>query len=188
MFNKPNDWETGLIGGVEKRVIKIVPYSQNWPIQFQNHAKRIKNALGSVALRIEHIGSTSVEELAAKPIIDILVVIADPSQEELYLPALVDAGYELRVREPEYDNHRMFRTPERDVHIHIYPPHSEEVERYLLFRDFLRNNPRVRGEYANLKQKLSESNWKDMNEYSSAKTSFIDGVINQAKKTSERLR
>lgn len=176
-----NEWETGLIGGVEKRVIEIVPYSSAWPHQFQDHSTRIKDAIGEVALRIEHIGSTSVERLAAKPIIDILVVIADPSKEELYLQSLLNAGYELRVREPDYDNHRMFRTTERDVHIHIYPPSSEEVERYLIFRDFLRTNPEARDEYAALKQKLSESNWKDMNEYSAAKTSFIDEIITRAK-------
>ncbi len=105
------NWEIGLIGGPEKRVIEIVPHSPDWSLQFQDHARRIKTALGEVALRIEHIGSTSVEDLAAKPIIDMLVVVADPSQEDLYLPAMLSAGYELRVREPDFDEHRMFRTP-----------------------------------------------------------------------------
>lgn len=174
------DWETGVIGGPEKRIIEIVPYSPDWPLQFQNHAKRIRTALGEVAMQIEHIGSTSVDELPAKPIIDILVVVADPSREDLYLPAMLSAGYELRVREPDFEEHRMFRTPERDVHVHIFPPNSGEIDRYLLFRDFLRANPKARGEYATLKRELSAADWNDMNEYADAKTKFIEEIISRA--------
>jgi GrpB-like predicted nucleotidyltransferase (UPF0157 family) len=176
------NWEIGVIGGPEKRVIEIVPYSPNWPLQFQDHASRIKTALGNVALRIEHIGSTSVEGLAAKPIIDMLVVVADPSQEDLYLPAMLSAGYELRVREPEFEEHRMFRTPKRDVHVHVFPPGSGEIERYLILRNCLRAMPDVRDQYANLKRTLSANDWKDMNEYADAKTSFIEDTIKRARK------
>ena len=110
----------GLIGGVEKREIRIVDYDPDWPRKFETHARIVAGALGAAALRIEHVGSTSVPGLAAKPIIDILVVVSDSSDESAYLPQLEAAGYVLRVREPEWNEHRMFRTPERDVHIHIY--------------------------------------------------------------------
>lgn len=175
------NWETGRIGGLEKRAIEIVPYSPDWALRFQSHAARIKAALGKVALRIEHIRSTSVEGLAAKPIVDILVVIADPSQEDRYLPVMLSAGYELRVREPDLDQHRMFRTPERDVHIHIFPPSSGEIERHLLFRDFLRANPSACEQYARLKRDLSRREWKDMNEYAQAKTKFIEETLRRAR-------
>jgi GrpB-like predicted nucleotidyltransferase (UPF0157 family) len=175
-----DNWEIGLIGGPEKRVIEIVPHSPDWSLQFQEHASRIKTALGEVALQIEHIGSTSVEGLAAKPIIDMLVVVADPSQEDLYLPAMLSAGYELRVREPEFDEHRMFRTPARDVHVHVYPPNSGEIARYLAFRDFLRANRTACDRYAALKWELSGADWKDMNEYADAKTKFIEDIIKRA--------
>jgi GrpB-like predicted nucleotidyltransferase (UPF0157 family) len=175
------NWEVGLIGGPEKRVIEIVSHSPDWSLQFKDHAERIKSALGEVALQIEHIGSTSVEGLAAKPIIDILVVVADPSQEELYVPAMLSAGYELRVREPDFDEHRMFRTPERDVHIHFYPQSSGEIERYLIFRDFLRADPDASDRYADLKRVLSAAEWKDMNEYADAKTKFIEDTISHAR-------
>jgi GrpB-like predicted nucleotidyltransferase (UPF0157 family) len=113
--------ETGLIGGPEKRVIEIVPYRSDWPLQFERHAQSIKTGLGERALRIEHIGSTSVNGLAAKPIVDVLVIVVDPSDEDRYLPELLALGYELRVREPDFDEHRMVRTTARDAHIHIFP-------------------------------------------------------------------
>lgn len=114
--------ETGLIGGVEKREIRIVDYNSDWPNSFEMHAKIIASALGASALRIEHVGSTSVPGLGAKPIIDILVVVPDSADESVYLRQLQEAGYILRVREPDWNEHRMFRNPERDVHIHIYSP------------------------------------------------------------------
>ena len=179
--SKKSEWGVGLIGGREKRVIEIVPYRSDWPLRFQNHAERIKNALGATMLRIEHIGSTSVEGLAAKPIIDILVVVAAPARENLYLPSMLSAGYELRVREPDFEEHRMFRTPERDVHVHFFPAGSGEIDRYLEFRDFVRSHAETRDQYAALKRELSKRDWADMNEYADAKTDFIEGVIRRAR-------
>ncbi|WP_218132330.1 GrpB family protein [Nitrosomonas sp. Nm33] len=109
-----------LIGGIEKREIVIVDYDPLWPNKFLEHKKRIEVALKGRFILIEHIGSTSVPQLAAKPIIDIIIVVEDSSNEATYLPALLDAGYVLRVREPEWHQHRMVRTPERDVHAHIF--------------------------------------------------------------------
>src|SRR5688500_9229323 len=87
-----------LIGGIEKREIVIVDYDPRWPGMFQQHAAILLRALGSVALAIEHVGSTSVPGLAAKPIVDIDVLVEDPSNEDTYVPAMVQAGYVLRVR------------------------------------------------------------------------------------------
>ena len=109
-----------LIGGVEKREIKIVDYDPDWPTKFELHAKEIFKALGDAATRVEHIGLTSVPGLGAKPIVDILVVVEDSADEPTYLPQLEASGYVLRVREPEWNEHRMFRTVKRDIHVHIY--------------------------------------------------------------------
>ena len=103
--------EVGLIGGAEKREITIANYDPGWPKQFERHAAIIADALGATALRIEHIGSTAVPGLAAKPIIDVLVVVPDSADESAYLPHLQAAGYVLRVREPDWNEHRMLRTP-----------------------------------------------------------------------------
>ena len=174
--------ELGVIGGPEKRDIKIVEYNPTWPKKFQEHAEIIRTALGSTALKIEHIGSTSVPGLAAKPIIDILVVVPNSSDEDAYLTQLESAGYVLRVREPDFYEHRMMRTPEKDVHIHIYSPDSPEVERYLLLRDELQSNPEALTRYEAVKRELAENDWSDMNEYADAKTKVVEEIIESARK------
>ena len=154
---------TGLIGGVEKREIKIVDYDADWPKKFETNARIIADALGGSAQRVEHIGSTSVPGLAAKPIIDILVVVPDSAYESAYLPQLEAAGYVLRVREPDWNEHRMFRTPERDVHIHIYSAGCPEIQRNLTFRDCLRRSIDDRRRYEQTKRELAKKEWFDMN-------------------------
>jgi GrpB-like predicted nucleotidyltransferase (UPF0157 family) len=168
---------TGLIGGFENREIKIVDYDRTWPHKFDKHASAIAHALGASALRIEHVGSTSVPGLAAKPIIDILVVVADSSDEPSYLPQLIAAGYLLRVREPDWNEHRMLRTPEKDVHIHIYSVGCREIERNIAFRDRLRQNAEARKRYEQIKRELAKKDWADMNAYANAKTDVIEEII-----------
>ena len=169
-----------LIGGIEKREIVIVDYDSRWPGQFQKHAEMLKRALGSKALAIEHVGSTSVPMLAAKPIIDILVVLEDCADEAAYLPSLVEVGYVLRVREPDWHQHRMFRTPEMDVHVHIFFPGCVEVTRQLAFRDHLRANVEDRLLYESVKRKLAKEDWSDMNTYAQAKTEVVEQIIARA--------
>jgi GrpB-like predicted nucleotidyltransferase (UPF0157 family) len=169
--------ETGLIGGVEKRQIEIADYNTDWPKRFETHARIIADALGGSALRIEHIGSTSVPGLAAKPIIDILVVVQDSTDESAYLLQLEAMGYVLRVREPDWHEHRMFRTPERDVHIHIYSADCPEIQRNLTFRDRLRRNIYDRRRYEQTKRELAAKEWPDTNAYAEAKTEVIESII-----------
>jgi len=169
-----------LIGGIEKREIVIVDYDPRWPGQFRKHAEMLSCALGRTALAIEHVGSTSVPGLAAKPIIDIDVLVEDSSDEATYLPALVQAGYVLRVREPDWHQHRMFRTPERDVHIHIFSPGCVEVTRHLAFRDRLRRNVEDRLLYESVKRKLAAEDWPDMNAYARAKSEAVEAIIARA--------
>ena len=174
--------ETGLIGGVEKSRIEIVDYDLGWASKFAEHAGIIRAALGDVVLRIEHIGSTSVPALAAKPIIDILVVVQDSADEATYLPQINAAGYELRVREPDWHEHRMFRTPEKDVHVHIYSAGCPEIQRNLIFRDRLRENVDDRHRYEQTKRELAKREWSDMNDYAAAKTDVIESIITAARK------
>jgi GrpB-like predicted nucleotidyltransferase (UPF0157 family) len=113
------DLDEVLIGGREKREIVIVDYDATWPARFEAERARVQQALGACALRIEHIGSTAVPGLAAKPIVDLLVTLEDLDDVTATVAALTAVGYELRVREP---GHRMFRTPQHDVHVHIWGP------------------------------------------------------------------
>lgn len=169
--------DTGLIGGAERREIRLQDYDPAWPEKFGAHAERITAALGGSALRVEHVGSTSVPNLAAKPIIDILVVVDDSAEESAYLPQMEAAGYVLRVREPDWNEHRMFRTPEQDVHVHFYSSGCPEVERVLTFRERLRRNADDRRRYERAKRELAARDWPDMNAYAEAKTDVIESII-----------
>ena len=170
---RDSDLDAVLIGGREQREIVIVDYSSDWPRRFEEERERIATALGAVARRIEHVGSTAVPGLAAKPIIDVLVAVEDPEAEEAYVPALERARYVLRVREP---GHRMFRTPVRDVHVHIWRSGSEDERRHIVFRDRLRSSPQDRLEYERAKRELV-GRWRDMNYYAHAKSSVIDQIM-----------
>ena len=170
--------EQVLIGGREKREIVIAEYDPSWPARFEVECARVRRALGSAAIRIEHIGSTAVPGLAAKPIIDVLVTVHDPDDERAVVPPLESAGYELRVREP---GHRMLRTRSRDVHVHLWRDTDPEVDRYLVFRDRLRRSLEDRLAYERLKRELATREWSDMNEYADAKSDLIAAIIAKAR-------
>jgi GrpB-like predicted nucleotidyltransferase (UPF0157 family) len=168
----------------EKVKIKIVDYDAGWPGKFETHAAVVAAALRDAALRIEHIGSTSVPGLAAKPIIDILVVVENSAAESSYVPQLEAAGYVLHVREPEWNEHRMFRTPARDVHVHVYSLGCPEIQRNLVFRDRLRQNSDDRQRYEQTKRELAAQEWPNMDEYATAKTDVIETIIASAQANS----
>jgi GrpB-like predicted nucleotidyltransferase (UPF0157 family) len=158
--------DRALIGGRERRDIVIADYDPAWPRRFAAERDRIAGALGGRALRIEHIGSTAVPDLAAKPIVDILVEVA---RLEDAAP-LEQAGYVLRVRE---DDHRMFRTPELDVHVHVWPTGHPDIASQLAFRDRLRASAEDRAAYEALKRSLAARDWPDVNYYAEAKGALI---------------
>jgi GrpB-like predicted nucleotidyltransferase (UPF0157 family) len=168
-----------LIGGPERRTIEIVDYDPGWPAAFESHRARIGPALARWAWRIDHIGSTAVPGLAAKPIVDIAVSVEDPDVERHYVPPLERAGYALRVREP---GHRMLRTPARDVHVHIWRVGGDRERRHLLFRDWLRADPDDRRLYAAEKRALAARDWPEMNVYADAKSSTIAAITARAER------
>ena len=167
-----------LIGGREPASIVIVDYDATWPERFQDLQLRVQRALGSAALSVEHIGSTSVPGLAAKPIVDMLLTVRSVDDEAAYVPAVERAGFVLRVREPR---HRMFRTPERDVHLHVYAPEDQAVTDYLDLRDWLRQSPSDRALYEATKRDLAQREWSDMNHYADAKSDVIHAVLGRAR-------
>ena len=166
-----------LIGGRERSVIVVADYDPAWPVRYEAERGKIAHALGAVALRIEHIGSTAVPGLAAKPIVDVLVGVEDPDDEAAFVPALERAGYVLRVREP---GHRMLRTPERDVHVHVWRDGGEDVLRHLAFRDRLRASASDREAYEQLKRDLARRDFSDMNHYAHAKGALIEEILGRA--------
>jgi GrpB-like predicted nucleotidyltransferase (UPF0157 family) len=181
---RPLAMDEVLIGGIEKRRIVIVDYDPRWPAQFQRHAQILLGVLGSGALVIEHVGSTSVPQLAAKPIIDIDVLVKDSSDEAAYLSAITQAGYVLRVREPDWHQHRMFRTPQLDVHVHVFSLGCVEFQRHIAFRNHLRRCTEDRLLYESVKRKLAGQDWSDMNAYAAAKTEVVEQILARAMRES----
>jgi GrpB-like predicted nucleotidyltransferase (UPF0157 family) len=163
--------------------IVLVEYDPTWPRLFEREAERIRAALGErdPVLRLEHAGSTSVPGLAAKPIIDIVLVVADSADEAAYVPALEQAGYLLRVREPHWFEHRCFTGSDPAVNLHVFSPGSPEVERMLLFRDWLRINPADRELYQRTKRHLATMEWKYTQNYADAKTAVVEEIIARAR-------
>lgn len=163
--------------------ITLVEYDLNWKKLFEREAHRIRLILGSKALQIEHVGSTSVPGLCAKPIIDILLVVEDSADELSYVPVLESAGYTLRFREPQWFEHRMFKGPDTDINLHVFSQGAPEIDRMLRFRDWLRANPADRDQYAHFKQSLAKKTWRHVQHYADAKAPFIREIMKRAMKS-----
>jgi GrpB-like predicted nucleotidyltransferase (UPF0157 family) len=160
--------------------IVLADYDPDWPRLFEREARRISGALGDKALQIEHVGSTSVPGLAAKPVIDLVLVVADSADEGSYVEPLEAAGYTLRIREPELDEHRMFRGPDTRMHLHVFSQGCEEVERMLRFRDRLRESDSDRELYERVKRNLAQREWTYVQNYADAKTQVIEEILARA--------
>jgi GrpB-like predicted nucleotidyltransferase (UPF0157 family) len=160
--------------------ILVLDYDPHWPDLFSREAGRIGSVLGSAALRIEHVGSTSVPGLAAKPIIDLLLAVADSAEEDAYVPVLEVAGYRLRIREPGWYQHRLLKGPETDINLHVFSAGCPEIDRMLMFRDWLRANAADRERYARTKLALAQKEWKYVQNYADAKTAIIEEIIARA--------
>jgi GrpB-like predicted nucleotidyltransferase (UPF0157 family) len=166
----------GELNPLSSRIL-IVDYDPHWPALFEREADRIRAALGRKALRIEHTGSTSVPGLAAKPIMDILLAVTDSRNEAEYVPELEAAGYVLRVREIDWHEHRMFKGPDTETNLHVFSSGCPEIDRMLMFRDWLRRNAADRDLYARTKLLLAKEEWKYVQNYADAKTAVIEEII-----------
>jgi GrpB-like predicted nucleotidyltransferase (UPF0157 family) len=127
----------------------------DWPRRYDELAARIRAALGWRALQVEHVGSTSVPGLPAKPVIDIGLTVADPDREERYVPALEAIGYRLVIREPWWYGHRALRAESPRSNLHVFGPDSPELVRHRIFRDWLRGTPGDRERYAAAKREAA---------------------------------
>jgi GrpB-like predicted nucleotidyltransferase (UPF0157 family) len=160
--------------------LEIRDYDRAWPAAYARAASRITAALGHRVVMLEHVGSTSVPGLPAKPIIDIVLEVADSSDEAAYVPGLEAAGYALRIREPSWFEHRMLRDPHRSVHLHVFSAGCPETQRMVRFRDHLRATPADRDQYAATKRELAARDWKYMQQYADAKTGVIADIMARA--------
>jgi GrpB-like predicted nucleotidyltransferase (UPF0157 family) len=156
--------------------IVIEDYDPVWVDRFAEASSLLSEVLGGLIISTEHVGSTSVPGLAAKPIIDIDLLIEDTAEESRYIPALERLGYRLVLREPWWHGHRMLVSPAEDVNLHVWPQHAPEPIRHRLFRDWLRSHPEDRDLYATTKRRLAQDTAHQPGDYSLAKNDVIDDI------------
>lgn len=162
-----------------------------WATQYADEEQLIGAALGAVLRTIDHVGSTSVPGLPAKPVVDILLTVADPTDESSYVVPLESVGYTFHHREPHWHQHRLFKkgTPhfapgrpegEPRVNLHVFPDTCDEVARMVAFRDWLRASAADRALYAQVKRELAARDWDVVQDYADAKTEVVTAIMQRA--------
>ncbi len=160
--------------------IELLPHDPNWTAWFEKEATLIRTALGDRVLLLEHVGSTSVPTLAAKPVIDIVLAVADSALEDSYGPDLAAQGFRLRLREPDWFEHRLLEGATCRANLHVFSAGSLEVGRMLAFRDHLRSNAKDRHLYETTKRRLAKQTWRYTQQYADAKTDVIETILARA--------
>lgn len=159
----------------------IAPYDPEWPELFRRLGARLRGALGDVALRIDHIGSTSIPGLAAKPIIDVQISVASFDPLDAYRIPLESVGFVWRADNPELTKRYFRESPgDRRTHIHVRRAGSFSEQFPLLFRDYMRTHPEDAERYAALKHMLAEQYAEDRHGYVEAKGPFVWQTIRKA--------
>lgn len=160
--------------------VTLVDYDPAWPAMFERQADRIRAALGDRVIRVEHMGSTAVPGLIAKPCVDILLVVRDAGDDAAYVPDLERAGYVLRISEDgEGEPHRVFKGPDINLNLHVWSHGSPEIERHLDFRDWLRTHPDDRDRYSDAKREIASREWTYMQDYADAKDQVVQEIANR---------
>lgn len=160
--------------------LEVVDYDPAWPALFDREAAKVRDALGRSALAVEHVGSTSVPGLAAKPVIDINLTVTHSADEAAYAPALEAAGYRLIVREPDWFEHRMFKGAAPAVNLHVFSPGCPELDRMRALRDWLRRSPDDVALYGSAKRQLAERDWAFVQDYADAKSEVVGDILGRA--------
>lgn len=164
---------------VDGRVYLAEP-DPKWPYFFEREARRVRKSLGDRVLLLEHVGSTSVPGLVAKPCVDLILCVADPADESAYVPDLEAAGYTVVIREPEWYGHRVLKGTEINLNLHVFAHGCEEVERMLRLRDHLRADADACARYAAVKKALAERDWDHIQDYADAKSEVIEELLTEA--------
>jgi GrpB-like predicted nucleotidyltransferase (UPF0157 family) len=187
--NTSEEYLAAVTVGEQERLdgnIYLAPYDPEWPAEFARQAERIREALGDKVLLLEHVGSTSVPELSAKPVIDMVLAVSDSADESSYVPPLEEHGFVLRIREPDWFEHRVLKAPHAAGNLHVFSKGCEEIDRMLVFRDWLREHERDRRLYEETKKKLAAQTWKYTQHYADAKSEVVQEILTHALKTKGR--
>ena len=162
--------------------ITFVEYDPGWPALFEREEARIRTILGDRVVRLEHTGSTSVPGLAAKPVIDITMTVADVLDEPAYAPDLEVAGYRVVIREqePDWYDHRVFKGPDTNINLHVCSAGCREMDRMVGFRDWLRTHDDDRHLYESTKRELLKRQWTYVQNYADAKGDVVEEIAARA--------
>jgi GrpB-like predicted nucleotidyltransferase (UPF0157 family) len=166
--------------------VVLVEYDPAWVQMYEAEAAIVKQALGAKAILVEHIGSTAVPGLIAKPCIDILLAVADSADEDAYQPQLDAAGFVLRMRHPDWNEHRVFKSERINVNLHVWSTGSAEIDRHLAFRDWLRTHPDDRDAYAAAKRQIASGHIATMNDYAGMKDEIVAEITRRMGADSRR--
>jgi len=172
-----------LAGAAPDVDLVLQDYDPSWPDAYAAIAQRVRDALGLRALSVEHIGSTAVPGLVAKPVIDVDLLVADPDLEQSYVPQLEAAGFVLRLREPWWYRHRMLRLDEPRVNLHVFGHDSPEPLRHRVFRDWLRLSSEDRELYAAAKSAAVTASTflgEDVEHYNDRKSGTVREIYGRA--------
>jgi GrpB-like predicted nucleotidyltransferase (UPF0157 family) len=174
-YDPPTDEEIARarVAPVAPAPVEVVPPDAGWPADYERVRAQVLVALGERVISVEHVGSTAVRDLWAKPVIDVDLVVADSGDEAAYLSDLEAAGFVLVVREPEWEQHRCLRGSEPVTNLHVWSPWSVEPQRHVAFRDWLLDHDDDRAAYADLKRALAEQGFTDVMDYNTAKGGLI---------------
>jgi GrpB-like predicted nucleotidyltransferase (UPF0157 family) len=164
-----------------EQLIELSDYDPAWPELYTREEARIRAILRGRVVRIEHVGSTSVPGLPAKPIVDIALEVPSSAEEQAYVPDLEAAGYVLRIREPDWFEHRLFKGPDTNVNLHTFSAGCDEFDVMVAFRDWLRANDADRSLYAEAKRALAAKDWKYVQQYADAKTEVVREILSRAR-------
>ncbi|NKB67380.1 MAG: hypothetical protein GKR89_09995 [Candidatus Latescibacteria bacterium] len=165
--------------------IYLAPYNPQWPSHFSQLEQLIRTALGDKVLLLKHVGSTSVPGLAAKPIIDMVLVVADGDDEPAYVVPLEQKGFTLHIRES--DGHRLLKAPDIKGNLHVFSVGCSDIEDLLLFRDRLRSHAEDRQLYESTKRELAARVWKYTQNYADAKSAVVQKILARARKAQHSL-
>jgi len=168
--------------------IVVSDYNPNWPALYEREAARVRSILGDRVELLEHAGSTSVVDLPAKPVIDMVLAVPDSSDEVTYGPDMERGGYVFRIREPHWFEHRVFNGPDTEINLHVFSVGCPEIDQMLLFRDWLRRHPQDRDLYAATKRALAKQDWKFVQHYADAKGKIVHEILARARAASQRLQ
>lgn len=160
--------------------IELTEYDESWPVLYAREEERLRRVLGDRVVRVEHAGSTSVPRLPAKPIVDIVLEVPDTRDEGAYVPDLEAAGYVLTIREPDWFEHRLFQGPDTNINLHVFSRACSEVDRMLVFRDWLRAYPPDCELYLRAKRVLGARRWEYVQDYADAKSEVVADVMRRA--------